>query len=166
MAQTSSLFNTVIGEPGRIIVATLAPGSQLTSSIIDICQKEGVETAVILSFIGTVNELYLRNPRDSTTLPVTDEKEFSLQVDTQLIQRQMEILSVQGNVTTYNGEVFLNLHGLFSEAGGKVHGGHIFRATIWSQGELFIQEIKKAKVTRVHDKEVTGLPQFRLHQLD
>lgn len=165
MSEPASLSETVIGEPGRIIVATLAPGCQLTDSIIEICRQESIDTAVILSLIGTVNEVYLRNPRDTTRLPITNEQEFSLQVDTQVIQRKMEILSVQGNVSTYKGELFHNLHGLFSEAGGKVHGGHIFRAIIWSQGELFIQEIKKARVTREHDPEVTGLPQFRLHQL-
>ena len=156
----------MIGEPGRVIVANLVPGSQLTDLIVEICRKEGIHTAVINSFIGTVNELYLRNPRDTTKLPITDEAEFSKQVDTTILMRQMEILTVEGNVTTFDGELFLNLHGLFSEAGGKVHGGHIFRATIWSQGELFIQEIKKVKVTRERDREVTGLPQFRLHQMN
>lgn len=156
---------TVIGEPGRIIVANLVPGAQLTDSILEICESEKIDTAVILSFIGTVNELYLRNPRDTTVLPVTNEQEFSNQVDTTVLLRQMEILSVCGNVTMFNGKLFLNLHGLFSEAGGKVHGGHIFRATIWSQGELFIQEILKARVTRERDSLVTGLPQFQLHQL-
>jgi uncharacterized protein len=158
-------YEKVTGRPGRIIAANLRPGSQLTDSIIEICQKEGIHTAVVLSFIGTVNELYLRNPRDTTVLPITNEAEFSLQVDTMVLKRQMEILTVQGNVTTYEGELFLNLHGLFSEAGGIVHGGHIFRATIWSQGELFIQEIEDIRITRERDHEVTGLPQFRLEQL-
>ncbi len=166
MENSAISFEKVTGEPGRIIVASLAPGSQLTDSILEICRQEGIETGIILSFIGTVNELYLRNPRDTTVLPVTNEAEFSLQVDTMVLKRQMEILTVQGNVTTFEGELFLNLHGLFSEAGGIVHGGHIFRATIWSQGELFIQEIKKAGVTRQRDHEVTGLPQFQLHQLN
>ena len=131
----------------------------------DICEKEGIETGIILSFIGTVNELYLRNPRDTTKLPVTNEEEFSNQVDTTVLLRQMEILSVNGNITKFNGKLFLNLHGVFSEAGGKVHGGHIFRAKIWSQGELFIQEILKAKVTRERDTQITGLPQIQLQEL-
>lgn len=158
-------FTSVVGKPGRIIIANLAPGSQLTDSVLEICENERIDTAIIHSFIGTVNELYLRNPRDTTVLPVTNENEFADQVDTTVLLRQMEILSVCGNVTTFNDKLFLNLHGVFSEAGGKVHGGHIFRATIWSQGELFIQEILNARVTRERDTLVTGLPQFRLHQL-
>jgi len=158
-------YQTVVGQSSRIIVANLMPGSQLTDSILDICRDYRIETAVIKSFIGTVNELYLRNPRDITRLPIKNENEFSNEIDTVVLQRQMEILTVEGNVTTFNGELFLNLHGLFSEAGGKVHGGHIFRATIWSQGELFIEEIAKAKVIRERDNELTGLPQFRLLQL-
>ena len=158
-------YQKVVGEAGRIIVVNLLPGSQLTDSVLDICEKEGVETGIILSFIGTVNEVYLRNPRDTTKLPVTNEEEFSNQVDTTVLLRQMEILSVNGNITKFNGKLFLNLHGVFSEAGGKVHGGHIFRAKIWSQGELFIQEILKAKVTRERDTQITGLPQFQLQEL-
>jgi len=77
----------------------------------------------------------------------------------------MEIISVTGNVTTFEDELFLNLHAVFSEAGGNLRGGHIFRATIWSQGELFIQELKKVQITRERDYEVTGLPQICLHQL-
>ncbi len=157
-------FVKVTGTPGRIIAASLAPGSQLTDSVIEICREEGIETAVILSFIGTVNEVYLRNPRDTTTLPVKNEAEFANEVDTTVLRRQMEILSVVGNVTFFEGKHFLNLHGVFSEAGGTLRGGHIFRATIWSQGELLIQELKGARITRERDLAVTGLPQIVLHQ--
>ncbi len=159
-------FVKVVGKPGRIIAASLAPGSQLTDSVIEICQSEGIDTAIILSFIGTVNEVYLRNPRDTTTLPVKNEAEFAHEVDTTVLKRQMEILSVTGNVTTFEGKHFLNLHGVFSEAGGTLRGGHIFRATIWSQGELLIQEIKGARITRERDLALTGLPQIVLHQLE
>jgi predicted DNA-binding protein with PD1-like motif len=159
-------YTKVVGEPGRIVVCSLTPGSELTESIIEICREEGIDTAIVLSFIGTVNELYLRNPRDTTQLPVTNEEEFSPEIDTVVLRRRMEILSIEGNITTFEGKLFLNLHGIFSEAGGIVRGGHIFRATIWTQAEVFIQEIRKVRLTRERDLKVTGLPQIRLHQLD
>ncbi len=40
---------TVAGRPGRLIVASLKPGAQLTSSIEEVCREYEVETAVITS---------------------------------------------------------------------------------------------------------------------
>jgi uncharacterized protein len=169
---TSSEIQTVPGfvsraaGSGRVIAASLKPGAQLTDSIEQACRDHGVHTAVILSGIGTIKEVYLRNPRDVTTLPIHREHEFADEIDTVVLQRPMEILSVQGNVTTLDGELWAHCHGLFSEAGGSVRGGHVFRATIWSQGEVFLQELADIRIDRERDLEVTGLPQIRLHGCD
>jgi predicted DNA-binding protein with PD1-like motif len=156
-------ITTLAGQPGRLIAASIKPGSQLTDSIEEVCRINGVQTAVITSVIGTVEELYLRNPRDLTTLPIRQEHEWADEIDTVMLRRKMEILSIQGNVTMYEGKLWAHCHGLFSEAGGQVRGGHVFRATIWSQGEIFLQEILGMRVDREHDPDVTGLPQIRLH---
>jgi predicted DNA-binding protein with PD1-like motif len=152
-------------EPGRIIAVSLAPGEQLTDAIESVCRERGVTTGIIKSAVGTISEVYLRNPRDITTLPIHNEHEFADDIDTVVLQRPMEILSLQGNITTLDGELWAHCHGLFSEAGGNVRGGHIFRATIWSQGEIFIQELRGIFIDREKDTEVTGLPQIRLHEI-
>lgn len=157
-------FKTLAGRPGRLIAASLAPGAPLTDSIEDICRAHGVRTAVIASAVGTVQELYLRNPRDNTTLPIQREYEWADQIDTVYLKRPMEILSLQGNVTIDDEDrLWAHCHGIFSEAGGQVRGGHVFRATIWTQGEIFIQELNDLWIDRERDHEVTGLPQIQLH---
>lgn len=76
----------------------------------------------------------------------------------------MEILSLQGNVTIDDeGKLWAHCHGVFSEAGGQVRGGHVFRATIWTQGEIFLQELSDGWIDRERDLKVTGLPQIQLH---
>jgi uncharacterized protein len=157
-------IETMAGRPGRLIAASIKPGSQLTESIEEICREHGVETAVIVSVIGTIEEVYLRNPREKTTLPIRQEHEWADEIDTVQLNRKMEILSIQGNVTMLDGKLWAHCHGLFSEAGGQVRGGHVFRATIWSQGEIFLQELVGARVDRKHDPVVTGLPQIQLHE--
>jgi predicted DNA-binding protein with PD1-like motif len=157
-------IETMAGRPGRLIAASIKPGSQLTESIEEICREHGVETAVIVSVIGTIEEIYLRNPREKTTLPIRQEHEWADEIDTVQLKRKMEILSIQGNVTMLDGKLWAHCHGLFSEAGGQVRGGHVFRATIWSQGEIFLQELVGARVDRKHDPVVTGLPQIQLHE--
>ncbi len=159
-------YVSLAGQPGRIIAANLKPGAPLTDSIEAICREHGVDTAVILSIIGTISEVRLRNPRDTTTLPIHHEHEFADEVDTTVLNRPMEIVSIQGNVTTWEGKLWAHLHGTFTEAGGNVRGGHIFRATIWSQGEVFLQEIKGIHIDRERDLAVTGLPQIRLHTVE
>ncbi len=96
-------IETLAGRPGRLIAASIKPGSQLTDSIEEICRTHGVTTAVITSVIGTVEELYLRNPREHTTLPIKQEHEWAHEIDTVMLRRKMEILSIQGNVTTIDG---------------------------------------------------------------
>lgn len=164
MSKDGAAVTSLAGRPGRLIAASLRPGEQLTTRLEEICAEHEVRTAVIKSVIGTISELYLRNPRDTTTLPIRQEHEFADEIDTVVLQRSMEILSVQGNITTLDGKLWAHCHGLFSEAGGQVRGGHIFRATIWSQGEVFLQEVDEVFIDRVHDTEVTGLPQIRLHR--
>lgn len=156
-------ITTLAGRPGRLIVASIKPGSQLTDSIEEVCRIHDVHSAVITSVIGTVEELYLRNPREHTSLPIKQEHEWAHEIDTILLRRKMEILSIQGNVTMLDGKLWAHCHGLFSEAGGNVRGGHVFRATIWSQGEIFLQEVLDVRVERELDPEVTGLPQIKLH---
>lgn len=156
---------SVAGEPGRIIAASLKPGEQLTDALERICAEHEVGTAVITSVIGTISEIYLRNPRDITTLPIHREHEFADEIDTIVLRRPMEILSIQGNVTTLDGKLWAHCHGLFSEAGGNVRGGHVFRGTIWSQGEVFLQELRGMFIDREYDRVVTGLPQIRLHPM-
>lgn len=155
-------WHTLPGRPGRLIAASLAPGAQLTTSIEDVCRAHHIDTAVITSAVGTISQVYLRNPRDTTTLPIHHEHEFADEIDTVVLQRSMEILSIQGNVTTHDGHLWAHCHGLFSEAGGTVRGGHIFRATIWSQGEIFLQELLDIHIDR-HRDTTTGLPQIHLH---
>lgn len=159
-----SKFVTMAGRPGRLIAASLKPGSQLTDSLEEVCHEHGVETAIIVSVIGTIEELFLRNPREKTTLPIRQEHEWADEIDTVQLKRKMEILSIQGNVTMLNGKLWAHCHGLFSEAGAQVRGGHVFRATIWSQGEVFLQELVDVRIDRKHDPEVTGLPQLQLHE--
>lgn len=156
-------ITTLAGRPGRLIVASIKPGGQLTDSIEEACRTHDVHSAVITSVIGTVEELYLRNPREHTSLPIKQEHEWAHEIDTVLLRRKMEILSIQGNVTMLDGKLWAHCHGLFSEAGGNVRGGHVFRATIWSQGEIFLQELLDVRVERELDTEVTGLPQITLH---
>jgi len=164
LAQKLHDVASMAAEPGRIIALSLAPGTSLTDAIEQVCEQHGVTTAVIKSAVGTISEVYLRNPRDITTLPIHNEHEFADEIDTVVLQRPMEILSLQGNVTTLDGKLWAHCHGLFSEAGGNVRGGHVFRATIWTQGEIFIQELTGIHIDRERDLKVTGLAQIQLHK--
>ena len=154
-------YEYVIGKRGRIIIAKMGQGEELVQSLLDLCEELDISVAIINSFIGTVKEVYLRNPRDTTILPVTDESKFSLQGDTTVLMRKMEIVSIQGNIVRIGKKLFSNLHGVFSESGGNVRGGHIFDATIWSQAEVVLQEIEEELVIREMEK-TTGLMQWRL----
>lgn len=161
--RTRAGVTTAIGSLGPVVAVSLAPGEQLIDGITAACLEHGIRAATISSAVGTISEIYLRNPRDITSLPIHHEHEFADEIDTVVLRRPMEILSLQGNITDYEGGPWVHCHGLFSEAGGNVRGGHVFRATIWSQAEIFLQPIDGLAIDRERDLEVTGLPQIRFN---
>jgi len=128
------------------IVARIDRGEEILTSIREICRRESV-TLANLSAIGAVGHAVvgLYQVEKQKYLPNT-------------FDREMEMTSLNGNVTTKDGEVYLHLHANFADETDKVFGGHLNEAVISGTCELFIQIIN-GTVGRMHDP-ITGLNLF------
>ena len=72
----------------------------------------------------------------------------------------MEITSLNGNVTTKDGDVYLHLHINVCTPEMQVLGGHLNACRIGATGELFVRTLP-GQVERRLDEAVTGLNLFR-----
>lgn len=71
---------------------------------------------------------------------------------------ELELTSLNGNLSVMQGETYLHLHANFGRANGEVVGGHLNKAVISGTSEIFIHTIN-AQTDRKKDPE-TGLNIF------
>lgn len=67
----------------------------------------------------------------------------------------MELTSLNGNITTMEGESYLHLHASFGRSNGEMLGGHLYKAYISATSEIFIHTIDD-EIDRAKDP-TTGL---------
>ena len=128
---------------GDTIVARLPKGSEVLAGIAEICEKEGVQLAEI-SAIGAV---------DKITVGLYNVEEQKYHSNT--FEDEMEMTGLLGTATRKDGQVYLHLHGSFSDVHGHTFGGHVNQAFISATCEVVIRRIA-GEIGRRYDPE-TGL---------
>jgi len=76
--------------------------------------------------------------------------------DRQVIDEEMEILSLTGNLSLLDGRPFLHAHVSLMRADFSVAGGHLFRGTVAATGEFSLHQTD-LRLERRMDEEI-GLP--------
>lgn len=133
---------------GNTIAARLEIGEEIIASITEICEKEKVKSAVIHA-IGAVS---------SAKVAMFDFKKGAYNENE--INKFMELISLEGNVTKMNGENYIHLHASFGDEDGNAFGGHLKEAVIGATCELFIETLDE-EIVRIHDDK-TGLNVFSI----
>lgn len=125
------------------IIARLNIGEEVLEQIKIIVEKENIKLAEINALGAT----------DNFTVGVysVDEKYYHKKD----FVGAYEIVSLHGNITTMNNEVYLHLHMSCGDKQGNVVGGHLNRCIISATCEMFINIIDGTIDRRV-DQE-TGL---------
>ena len=128
---------------GDTIIARLERGEEIAASIRAICESEGVKAGTIQG-LGAVNHAvvgifdFTQNAYVSTVL---DE--------------DLEITALMGNVSTKDGELYLHIHATLGDGKGHAHGGHLNEGVISATCELFIRKLDTV-IERKADPE-TGI---------
>lgn len=144
------------GRLGKVVVARLAPGCDLMESLEEIAREENIKAGVILSGAASLRQAALRNVgRFPKEFPITDEIRV-------LSKRNepMELLSIAGNISVRDGEVFIHGHITISsgEENGQAYGGHLTKGNIiFSTGEIMIAEIDDIAMERLPDPETKNI---------
>lgn len=139
---------------GDTIYIRMDRGDEVIGSILDVCKKEKIKSAVY-SGIGGCSEAQVQ-----TFLPET--KEFELRT----IQGMLELVSLTGNIITdEQGELYHHTHAMFSYKDGEQHcvaGGHIKSITISYTAEIELRPVINGIINREFNPETgTGFWKFK-----
>ena len=115
---------------GSALVARLDKGEEIMEQLRALCQKEKI-TLASLQAIGATDDLTLGifnvNTKEYKTLRFND--------------KSYEILSLNGTVTTKDGEFYPHLHISIADEKGNAFGGHFVSANISVTMEMVIRPI-------------------------
>lgn len=141
------------GKPRKIVSARILPGTDLISGIEKICSENGIESGTF-SVIGSLE-------KSTFVLPVIKEgtKKGVGYGEPQTVSGPLEILSGKGFISKdqeSESGLFVHFHAIFSDAEGKVYGGHFLPGgnPILLTLDVVIMEFEKITLSREDDPEI------------
>lgn len=99
---------------------------EIMQSLKILCEREDIHLAHVEA-IGASNH---------AVIGVYDLEEQAYHQET--LDGFMEIISLAGNVTRKDGEVYLHLHGSMADQRHAVHGGHVIELRVGATCEMFV----------------------------
>lgn len=122
-------------------VVRLNKGEDILESLKEICRKEDIKLGTI-SGIGAVNKAVMG--LFETATKKYHSKEYI---------GDMEIVSLTGNITRQNDEVYLHVHVCLTHITSGVVGGHLNSAVVSATAEIVIDVIE-GNVERKFSEEI------------
>lgn len=127
-------------------------GEEVISSILEVCRKEQLRSAVFSGIAGC------SEARIQTFLPESGTFE------TRTLQGMLELVSLNGNIISGEDGLYPHTHALFSYKEGDRHGmaaGHVKSITIRYTGEIELRPVAGGTIRRQFDPETgTGFWSF------
>ena len=130
-------------EKNNIIFVRLYPNEDVNEELINVCKKHNVDTAVVISGIGQLNNAELGYFKG--------KKDYSLKK----YNEPLEILSLTGNICKDKEEYIIHLHAVLGDDKKNALGGHFASGKISITGEIVIIKTEH-KAERILNKK-TGL---------
>lgn len=110
----------------KVYAVVFLKGDELLSGLVDFCVKYNVVDAHFTG-IGAVS---------SATVGWLDlEQKLYHQID---VPEQVEVLSMIGDVATFNGKPVVHAHMVFGRSDGSTVGGHLWEAHVNPTVEVFV----------------------------
>ena len=139
---------------GDTVYIRMDRGDEIIGSILDICKKEQIQSA-IFSGIGGCSEAQIQ-----TFLPETRTFE------TQTIRGMLELVSLNGNIISNDQKQLCHhTHAVFSYKDGERHcmaAGHIKSITVLYTAEIELRPVVGGTIQRQFDPETgTGFWSFQ-----
>lgn len=113
---------------GSKILIRLDPGEEVVASVAAVCKNEGVRLGSVTG-IGAVG-----SAKVGLFKPATKEYVSSV------LEMDLEITALVGNVSEMNGELYLHLHATLADVAHNAFGGHLNEATVSATAEIWIDE--------------------------
>lgn len=130
---------------GRTFLFSIHKGEDLLQAIQSFCHHHQVRCGLI-SAIGAVEKAVV------TIYDQKAKKYVKVNLD-----KELEILSLTGNVSVFDDKPIVHVHAMFSDIQASAFGGHVVAGTKVFSCEVFIQELTGDPKVRKLDK-ATQLP--------
>lgn len=148
----------------EVIFTRFHPGDDLFQALVQTVKEQGWERAVIISGIGSLEDVVFVAPKPAFKIPVQPAENLN-KIE---IKGPFELMSIEGNIVPLVGEFgnlkhgdpVLHIHCLLSHGNGELTGGHMVAAKVFTTTEIFIANIKDSNVKK-KKSDVTGLMEFR-----
>ena len=140
----------------NVYMARFLPGTDLFARIPEIMAEENLDRIVIISAIGSLKDIVMRDLKPGIDLPINLDKTNEIKYP-----GPFELLSLEGNVVPMAGKPVVHLHVMLGDPEGAVLGGHLFAATVCSTLEFFFAEVRGTGVDKLRS-EITGLNEFKV----
>jgi uncharacterized protein len=124
-------------EQGRRFVLKISPGEHLQEKLVAFASAVGLRHAVIVSAVGSIQDLKFRGIKAGAKLPITPPRMHLHEVTGPL-----ELLGLTGNILPdETGALDCHLHVMASRSSGDVLGGHLFDARVFATCEVVLSEL-------------------------
>ena len=124
-------------EQGRRFLVKLAPGEPLKPRLVEFARAVGLTHAVVVSAVGSVQDLAFRGIKSGATLPITPPRMHRHE-----LPGPLELLGLTGNLLPdERGELDCHLHVMAARSSGDVLGGHLFGARVFATCEVVLSEL-------------------------
>jgi predicted DNA-binding protein with PD1-like motif len=148
----------------EVILTRFHPGDDLFPTLVKTVKDQGWERAVVLSGIGSLEDVVFVAPKPAFTIPVKPAENLN-KIE---MKGPFELMSIEGNIVPLVGEFgamkhgdpVLHVHCLLSHGSGELTGGHMIAAKVFTTAEIFIANVKQSTVKK-KQSGVTGLLEFR-----
>ena len=132
---------------GRSFIGRFGFGEDLLSALTAFCKKHRIRMGVF-RVIGAVKNATFGYYKQ-------DIKKYA---DCIRLDKKMEIISCNGNISIKDHEAFVHAHISVSDHDGKVFGGHLMNGTEIFAAEFYIEELFGQDLVRGKGDQETGLP--------
>lgn len=126
---------------GTNYLVRLDKGDEIVESLMELVRKENIKLGSV-SGLGAVDRAEVGLFKPST-------KKYHSKV----LEKDMEIVNLVGNISTMDGEPYLHLHIALGDEDLNVVGGHLNSAVISVTGEIVINVID-GEIDRKKDEEI------------
>lgn len=122
-------------QTSRVLYRRFEAGESLVQGLESLALSEGIREAAIISCIGSLNQLKLRN--------LCDRKEGVPEFERRTINENLELVSAEGYVQPSDeGGIRVHIHVSAARPSGEMVGGHCEDASCFTGAFMYLQVIE------------------------